>query len=306
VKEQYGCVLYPTLALASLLQPPSTIHPVANVGEEDMPLLRRLLGLHRHIDLTGLRATPEGTNRIFLKYISESERLEKQTNRMKPISFEDLQPFIESDAFIFVPVTDFEVPLDTVERLRKASSGLILFDAHGPTNSIDPENNRVLQAWSDIEEWLPHIDILKMNETEAAYSAGVNLAGEEEMVEAAERWIEKGIKQVVITLGSQGALVVYSETEAVYHAHIPPVPVERVVDTTGAGDSFAAGYIYGLMKYGNPVVAAMFGNAVAGQKLGFIGPYGYKSQLETEMQVIFHYTAMLKDVQRGWKGLKRR
>ncbi len=301
VREQYGCILYPTLALVHLFPSSSTIYPVTNVGEEDKPMIKRLLGLYPNIDLIGLRATSEGTDRIFLKYLSESERLERQTNKMKPITFDDLKDFIDCDAFIFVPVTDFEVPFDAIKRLRESSSGLILFDAHGPTSTIDKDDNRVPKHWDDIEKWLPCIDVLKMNEKEAGYASSKEILSKEDFIIIAKEWVKKGPSQVVITLGREGALLVYRD-DGIYSVLIPSISVEKVLDTTGVGDSFAAGYVYGLFYHNNPIIATMFGNTVAGQKVSFMGPLGYKSSIDTEIQVIFNYTPMLKEIQRGWKG----
>ncbi|MCP8318035.1 MAG: carbohydrate kinase family protein [archaeon] len=303
VREQYGCILYPTLALVHLFPSPSTIYPVTNVGEEDKRVLEHLLGLYPNMDLRGLRATPEGTDRIFLKYLSESERLERQTNKMKPITFDDLKDFINCDAFIFVPVTDFEVPFDTIKRLRENSSGLILFDAHGPTSTVDEDSNRIPKHWDDIEKWLSYIDVLKMNEKEAGYTSGKENLSKEDFINIAKEWVKRGPSQVIITLGRKGSLLVYRD-DGIYSVLVPSIIVERVLDTTGVGDSFAAGYVYGLFYHKNPIIATMFGNAVAGQKVSFIGPLGYKSSIDTEIQVIFNYTPMLKEIQRGWKGDK--
>ncbi|MCP8315424.1 MAG: hypothetical protein H3Z51_00985 [archaeon] len=66
VREQYGCILYPALALVHSFSPPSTIYPVTNVGEEDKLIIMRLLGLYPNVDLRGLRSTPEGTDRYSL------------------------------------------------------------------------------------------------------------------------------------------------------------------------------------------------------------------------------------------------
>lgn len=214
---------------------------------------------------------------------------------MKPITFSDVEPFLDSSAFIFVPVTDFEVTLDTLRKVKESSpDAIVLFDAHGPVTTIDAENNRIPKAWENMDEWLPFIDILKMNDEEFANVANQPLADAGQFTATARVWLEKGPSAVVVTTGSRGATVAYRNGGEVSAVEVPAVPVDRVVDTTGAGDSFAAGYVYGELFYKNPVLAAMFGNVVAAQKLQFMGPIGYKSNRETEVEVIFTYSSLLR------------
>ena len=80
-------------------------------------------------------------------------------------------------------------------------------------------------------------DILLVNRAEAESLCG---AGEPE--ELAER-LHRSVPLVALKLGAAGALIRGPEGET---AAVPAVPVEKVVDTTAAGDMFAAGFLYGL------------------------------------------------------------
>lgn len=72
---------------------------------------------------------------------------------------------------------------------------------------------------------------------------------------------------VVVTRGAEGtALVVEGKIE-----RVPAQPVERVVDTTGAGDSFAAGFLYGLSRDWPPQRCAELGGAVAAEIISRVG-----------------------------------
>jgi adenosine kinase len=68
---------------------------------------------------------------------------------------------------------------------------------------------------------------------------------------------------------------------------VDPVPLDHVVDTTGAGDSFAAGLAYGYLAYRDYVVACQYGNAIGAQRC--TGPGTdlnvYLSREETERQI---------------------
>lgn len=71
-----------------------------------------------------------------------------------------------------------------------------------------------------------------------------------------------------VTVGADGALVLTPDEVQ----RVPAEPVETVADLTGAGDLFAAGFLYGLVRGGSLVDAARLGNLAAGEVIGHIGP----------------------------------
>ncbi|OGW81615.1 MAG: 1-phosphofructokinase [Omnitrophica bacterium RIFCSPHIGHO2_02_FULL_51_18] len=85
--------------------------------------------------------------------------------------------------------------------------------------------------------------LIKPNEYEMERLAGRSLTSESSLVEAATEIVESGIEMVVVTLGKKGALVV--TRELVCYATTPQVPVKSRV---GAGDSFLAGFVTGLVR----------------------------------------------------------
>lgn len=101
--------------------------------------------------------------------------------------------------------------------------------------------------------FLPHVDYFLPNEEQALLMTGAT-----DPAEAAVRLLAHGLSGVLITLGAAGSLVA-TVTETV---ELPAVPVE-VVDTTGCGDAYCAGFIAGLVE-GVPVeTAARWGTAAA-------------------------------------------
>src|SRR5690606_7122789 len=93
--------------------------------------------------------------------------------------------------------------------------------------------------------------------------------GDHDGAATAARYLAAGAEEVVVKNGGEPALVLTREhPEAVA---VACVPVERVVDATGAGDSFNAGYISARVSGADPVEAARVGHAVAAQVLGTHG-----------------------------------
>ncbi len=106
----------------------------------------------------------------------------------------------------------------------------------------------------------PLCDYLTPNETEAAALTGISVASLSDAERAAEALLGCGVRNVVITLGAQGALV----KNARLVQHVPSFEAGPVVETTGAGDAFSGGFAVALAEGMDIVSAARFGCAVAG------------------------------------------
>lgn len=105
---------------------------------------------------------------------------------------------------------------------------------------------------------LEQIDFLIPNETELQKLTGTDLRSEQDAAKAARTLIAKGVKNVIVTLGEKGALLVTRE-EAVHF----PVPRVTAVDTTAAGDAFIAAFAVELSEGKACSDAISFANKVA-------------------------------------------
>ncbi len=85
----------------------------------------------------------------------------------------------------------------------------------------------------------------------------------------AEMLVELGAGMVAVTRGADGCTVVW-EDDGVREVSVPAVSTE-VVDTTGAGDAFAAGFLYGLLRELSPEACAALGNFVASRCISRLG-----------------------------------
>ena len=100
------------------------------------------------------------------------------------------------------------------------------------------------RSLDDIADVLPRIDYIFPNEKEAEYYSGRTA-----LPDMARAIADKGARNVIIKAGAAGCYV-YAEGRGYA---LPAVPIDRVVDTTGAGDNFVAGFIGGLLR-GRPVL----------------------------------------------------
>lgn len=120
--------------------------------------------------------------------------------------------------------------------------------------ALDPSRTQLSMGWNKMKNVLPKLDVLKLNQEEAARLVGLKYNQEKEIFKKLDKIIP-GI--VVMTKGPKG--VVASDGENIYRAGI--FKEKRHIDRTGAGDSFGSGFISGLMRTNKIEQALRLGTA---------------------------------------------
>lgn len=152
-----------------------------------------------------------------------------------------------ADSALFV--TQLEVPLPAVER------ALELARAFGVPTLLNPAPAAAIP-----ERLYALCDYLTPNEHEAAALTGQPVREIEDADRTAEILLARGARNVVITLGAQGAFARTAQTGA----HIPAFDAGPVLETTGAGDAFNGAFAVGLSRGLSLIDAARLGCAAAG------------------------------------------
>jgi hypothetical protein len=301
--EKYGCALYTTAALSALFGEHDRIVPIVHLAPEDVDPVSELLGAFANVDTSHLAPMAAAGDVVELRYLDQNERREQQTSFMSPITPDDVEPVIDADAFVCVPITDYQVGPTTLAHIRAHGRGLVIYDGHGPTVSLVRGGERVPRLWVDRDLWLPGIDVLKMNLDEAGRSLltsrSMSTLGEpvtrDQLPELARQCLARGVRAVCITLDEHGCAVYAPGPDgSVREVIVPGVPVQEVVDTTGCGDSFAAGLAYGFLERGDIVTGARFGNAMGAQRCGATELAAYRSLASTTCQIAEVYGATAK------------
>ena len=129
------------------------------------------------------------------------------------------------------------------------------------------------------DELLGKIDILTPNETEASIlCGGIQVESIEDARKAAKYLLDKGVANVIVTLGEKGALLVNAELDEV----IASLKVD-VIDTTGAGDAYNGGLAAALAEGKNLLEAARFANvagALSVTKIGTAPAMPYRKDID--------------------------
>ncbi|MEZ4857869.1 MAG: PfkB family carbohydrate kinase [Flavobacteriaceae bacterium] len=292
--QKYGCATHTAIAISNLLEDRGVIYPVTHIRKQDEAGIKALFAPYTNINTQYISSEADQGDVIQLKFVDQNKRIETQTAFMKPIMPEDVAPLLHCSVFVCVPVTDFEVPLETLIYIKENSKASIVFDAHGPTTALTVRGQRVTKFWVDRDMWLPYIDVLKMNLEEANCSWFQNeysleeLQNNEEIAteqlpKFAEYCLKHGLKALYVTLDSRGTMVYTLEKGVLKQELVPSVPVTTVIDTTGCGDSFAGGIAFSLLD--NPqdfIKAAQFGNAMGAQRTQGKTFEVFKSLAETQ------------------------
>ena len=140
-------------------------------------------------------------------------------------------------------------------------------------------------AWNSLMETIGMVDLLTINDEEAR-----QMSGEYSLVKAARKILTMGPKYLIIKKGEHGALL-FDKKENCFFA--PALPLEEVFDPTGAGDTFAGGFIGYLAKtkdlsFDNMKRAIIYGSALASltvekfgtDKIAYLNPETLNKRIE--------------------------
>ena len=204
----------------------------------------------RGVDLAGLEQVPGSSFRWRGRYrhdLNSAETLETHLG-----VFSNFRPNIPEQfrkaPFVFLANIDPRLQLQVLQQVEKPR--LVACD----TMNFWIESRR-----PELIELLGHVDLITLNDGEAR-----QLTEHTNLVQAA-RWIlDKGPKHVLIKKGEHGAFMF--TRDSVFFA--PAYPLESVFDPTGAGDSFAGGFIGSLAASGDLSDASMRRAVVVGSAMG--------------------------------------
>jgi sugar/nucleoside kinase (ribokinase family) len=203
----------------------TTVHLVATVGE-DFPEPHLRLLKERGIDTAGLEVRPGRTFRWRGRYgfdLNEARTLETQLNVLA-----EFRPRLGPDQarmpYLFLANIDPELQLDVLRQMAPRPR----------LAALDTMNFWIEGKREALLRVLAEVDVVTINDAEAR-----QLAGEPNLVRAARRIAALGPRTVVVKRGEYGALMLSDGAFFV----APAYPLETVFDPTGAGDTFAGGFL---------------------------------------------------------------
>ena len=209
--------------------------PVRLVGivGEDFTEKDRAIFHGRGIDLSGLEHAPGKT--FFWAGRYSQNMNERQTLVTELNVFANFRPTLPDSygdsAFIFLANIDPTLQRSVLQQVRRKPKVV----------GLDTMNYWIERTPAELREILKHTQILMINDDETR-----QLSGEHNLMRAAKHVFKMGPKTLVIKRGEHGALMVHNR----FLFSVPAFPLEEVHDPTGAGDSFAGGFMGYLASAG--------------------------------------------------------
>jgi ribokinase len=160
-----------------------------------------------------------------------------------------------------------EIPLETIEavvRIAKANHQKVV---------INPAPAQILA-----DELLDNLFLITPNETEAALLTGIKVTDAETASQAAGIFLSKGVQNVVITMGKQGAFFQNEKIKLMI-----PAPIVKALDTTAAGDTFSGAITVALtenMDWETAIKFAIEAASISVTRLGAQASVPYRSEIK--------------------------
>lgn len=256
-----GSATYAAYAASHLTKPIQQISIVGNdFLEEEMNDLKS-----RGVELEGVERVPDQKSFFWSgKYhLDMNSRDTLITDLNVLANFNPIVPeSYQGCTFLMLGNLMPSLQLSVIEQLRERPKLVVL----------DTMNFWMEAAWDDLQKVLKKVDVLMINDSEAR-----QLSGESSLVKASRKIMAMGPEFLVIKKGEHGALLF--NKEQVFFA--PALPLEDVFDPTGAGDTFAGGFIGHLahtqdISFENMKTAIIVGSALASFCCEKFGPQRLK------------------------------
>jgi len=215
--------------------------------------------LREGVDITGLRVSSKGQTGFTIVVIDRNGDI--LMYGFKGVA-EELEPsdvvddIVANAKFVHIASLRIDTSIRAAEIAKKSNAKV----------SWDPGRVLATKGVKELEKLIKLVDIVALNNKEAAALTGLK---PEEYKEAAKIIKELGPELVAVKLGPRGVYALGNDV----NEEVPAVKVDRVVDTTGAGDAFAAGLIAGLVRGYTTRKALLYANAVAALKITKLGSH---------------------------------
>lgn len=261
--ESYGGLLYSVLPLAYIAPRETSCFPICNVGQDVSGTVLGLLENRPGLRLEGVQVVSEQNTHCMIRYDRAGNKEETLLGGVPPLTHERFEPFLRCDALCVNFITGLELSLDTLRSVRRSTNALMAMDLHSLTLGMDAHRRRFFRVPDRWEEWFAQMDIVQMNEREAGLLVGAESIDDDALRAFGVHVLSLGPSVLLITLGKRGSMTAYIDGDIRFHRSPARAP-GPVLDQTGCGDAFLAGFIVAYLRTQDPIQASHFANRVAG------------------------------------------
>ncbi len=272
--ESIGGLYHTSAYLAGLAPAGTVIRPVCHLGRDFYETVQRALqafAADLRFDLMQTAACDNTA--VTLIYRSAETRDEITTPPMPPVTAAQMRGLIGLDAVLINLITGQDIELEALRSFKQLSPAtLVYLDFHSLALGIDTHGKRFYRKPVLWQDWLRAVDIVQLNEKEAATLAGWKTEPREaDFIEFGQSLASAYVKACHLTFGSRGSVLFYGVQEKILHEYFPPMSGLQAVDIIGCGDAFGAAFLTRFLATGNYTEATHFANRVAGLNCTFWG-----------------------------------
>ncbi len=255
--ESFGGIFYDISILSQLFGESDEIMPVSFIGDDMQTPIMAVFENMSNVSTEGLIPIDQKNHKVILEYESPEKRQEKALFNFPHLTWKHVKPFLDSDIIIVNMITGWDIDQKAFLRLAKRVRKKIHLDIHFLVMGVDKLGRRFPQRPDKIKPWLTNSRFLQMNHKEYEI-----MAGEMEKTEFFKRNLK--LDQILmVTNGKMGVEVIYVNFGKITRKHFPAFRLPSVVDTTGCGDAFGAGFVFNFLKTDKLDESVRFANLVA-------------------------------------------
>lgn len=191
---------------------------------------------------------------------NQNDRTQRVLERADPFTVDEMRE-VNAGVYHLGSLLSDDFSTEVVKYL--STKGRISIDAQGYLREVRGEKVYPID-WAEKREILAHTDIIKVNEHEMEVITGLT-----DPRAAARCLAEWGVKEVCVTLGSEGSIIL---AEGKFY-DIPAYEPKEIVDATGCGDTYSAGYLWCRAQGMGFEESGKFAAAMCTLKLEHSGPF---------------------------------
>lgn len=191
---------------------------------------------------------------------NQNDRTQRVLERAEPFTVDEMRE-VNAGVYHLGSLLSDDFSTEVVKYL--STKGRISIDAQGYLREVRGEKVYPID-WAEKREILAHTNIIKVNEHEMEVITGLT-----DPRAAAKCLAEWGVKEVCVTLGSEGSIIL---AEGKFY-DIPAYEPKEIVDATGCGDTYSAGYLWCRAQGMGFEESGKFAAAMCTLKLEHSGPF---------------------------------
>jgi sugar/nucleoside kinase (ribokinase family) len=247
--QRLGGILYTAMAAAHMAEGGYETWLLAQIGVDIYPEVEQLLKSGPLMRTEGVKVYSGANPHCRIRYEKNGSKVERLTGDLKGFRAEDLLPYLATlDVLVVNFITGYELTLQDLQDIRQAFRGFILIDVHSLTLGRHDSGERYFRTLSNWRDWLSLVDMVQMNEKEAALLGGWSSEKEGALAAFIKDILALGCKGVVITKGIEGCLAGEWQKGRPSIFEQAAAQVCQTIDPTGCGDVFLAGLAAGCLE----------------------------------------------------------